>query len=127
MQPTLNPVVMAWLNTQRATELWLTAVSLHEIVYGIERLPAGRQRTSLDASLQVVLSSGLGNRILALDADAARRSAMARITAERAVGSYDIPDCLIAGIAAARGATVATRNIRDFRHFGVALVDPWQA
>ena len=33
----------------------------------------------------------------------------------------------IAGIAAARKATLATRNVRQFEGLGLAVVDPWAA
>ena len=125
MRPGLNPIIVAWLDTQRIDDLRLTSVSLHEITFGIERSPLGRKRASLETSLAEILRRELGATILDFDADAAWHSGICQLKADRAVGHYDIPDCLVAGTAVAHGASVATRNIRDFRHFGIPLKDPW--
>jgi predicted nucleic acid-binding protein len=41
--------------------------------------------------------------------------------------SVDFRDTLIAGVAIARRAGVATRNTRHFQDIGVAVSDPWAA
>lgn len=48
-----------------------------------------------------------------------------RAAERRVAGTVDFRDIEIAGIVAARRATLATRNLRHFRELGIALVDPW--
>ena len=59
--------------------------------------------------------------------DQAASQAAGRLAAERrrAGRTVEIRDIQIAGIATARKATLATRNLRHFEGLGVALVDPW--
>ena len=125
MRPGQNPAVIAWITGMSPEHLRMTVVSLHEMQYGIEQLPAGKKRRDLAAGLGVLIGSGWGASMLVLDATSAERAAIARAAALRATGYCDVPDALIAGIAIARAASVATRNIKDFRHFGVPLIDPW--
>lgn len=119
-----NPSVIDWINRQDPAHLWLTVISIHEVAFGIERMPAGKRKSGLEGRFGVVLSR-LGHRVLHLDSEAAKRAARCRALAERTLGYCDVPDCLIAGIASAQGASVATRNVSHFEHFGVPLVNPW--
>jgi predicted nucleic acid-binding protein len=71
--------------------------------------------------------SKIGGPVLVLDPAGARRASQCRAAAIQIIGNCDVPDSLIAGIALVNGASVATRNIDDFKHFGVVLIDPWVA
>ena len=122
-----NPKVVAWLDTQPIEGLRVCAITLHEIRYGIARLPDGTQKANLVQRLSDILSSELGRTVLQFDDSCARNSAEAQAASMRATNAADVPDCLIAGIARAHGASVATRNVRDFQHLGVAIVDPWNS
>lgn len=125
MQPGQNPAVINWIIGVDPEHLRMTVISMHEMQFGIEQLPVGKKRRALAAGLGVLLSGGWAASMLMLDATSAQRAAVARAAAIKATGYCDVPDALIAGIALARGASVATRNIKDFNHFGVSLVDPW--
>jgi predicted nucleic acid-binding protein len=120
-----DPAVIAWLADQSPTDLFSTAVTVAEISYGLERLPRGRRRKSLEQAYQSV-SVGMADDILPFDVDAALLygSLMARM--EQAGTPIDPMDAEIACIAASRGATVATRNECDFADCGVRLVNPWR-
>lgn len=124
MQQNANPSVGAWVDRQNVSLLWMTVISVHEITFGIERMPAGKRKAALEGRFGLVLDR-LGGRLLALDNVAAQRAAVCRAMAERTLGHCDVPDCLIAGIASAHGASVATRNFSHFEHFGVRLINPW--
>ena len=125
MRPELNPAVVAWLNAQNRIELRMTSVALHELQFGLELLPLGKWRQELVARLDVLRHGPLGKTVLGLDTQSGQRAAIARAAAERATGCCDVPDALTAGIAVAHGASIATRNIKDFIHFGVPLINPW--
>lgn len=120
-----EPAVMGWLATQRATELFSTVVTVAEISYGLERLPRGRRRRSLEQSYQS-LFVGMADHILPFDVQAALLYGPLVAAKERVGIAMDPMDAQIACIAACRGAMIATRNARDFADYGVQLVNPWR-
>jgi predicted nucleic acid-binding protein len=93
--------------------------------FGLEILASGRRRRSLEEAFDKVITEDFEDRVVPFD-EAAAQSA-GRIAAERRqLGRpVEIRDVQIAGIAAARHATIATRNVRHFEGLGPALVDPW--
>jgi predicted nucleic acid-binding protein len=96
-----------------------------EIRFGINLLPRSRQRSSLERYLDKILNDLLGARVIAFEASAA--TATAALMADRQLRGRrgDIRDSMIAGIAIAHQATLATRNIRHFEDLPVAVVNPW--
>jgi toxin FitB len=119
--------VIAWLDRQNPDDLCTTAITLLEIYQGIEKMSAGKRRSSLEASLAVALNGILNNRVLPFDASAAQEAGCLygrRRHAGRTVGQADTQ---IAGIVISRDATLATHNIRDFMDLNVPLIDPWKA
>lgn len=127
MRPAQNPAVAHWLDRQSPESVWITAITVLEIRYGLLVLPEGRRRSELLASFDRVADVLFSGRILAFDQDAAARSA--EIAARRRLSGKNVApgDTQIAGIVAARGAVLATRNLKDFDDLDIALVDPWTA
>lgn len=126
MRPEHNETVIAWLDRQPPESLWTTTVTLFELRYGIECLIAEDHRAELEKAWEEMGSVIFENRILQFDMRAARAAAELagmRRKKHRAVG---FRDTFIAGIALSRNATIATRNLKDFRDAGVPLVDPWK-
>jgi toxin FitB len=119
-----DAAVTAWLAAQRPTELFSTAVTIAEITYGLERLPRGRRRKSLEQSYHS-LFVGMADHVLPFDVDAALLYGLLVAGKERAGSAMDPMDAQIACIAASRGMTLATRNERDFAGCGVHIVNPW--
>ena len=127
MRPSPSPAVAAWIAGRDAEELYLTAISEAELLYGVAIVPAGRRRNELEAAMFRWLDTGFAERILPFDSGAAR--AYADIAAgRRSAGRPIAPaDCQIAAIARSRGMAVATRNVRDFEDIGIEVIDPWTA
>jgi predicted nucleic acid-binding protein len=126
LRPTPAPAVMAWLDAQPRQAMFTTAVTRGEILYGIALLPEGRRRDELQDACTAIFDIDMTGRVLAFDAaaaDAYAAIAAARRGAGRPISQFD---AMIAGIARAHGATVATRNITDFEGCGIPLVDPWE-
>ncbi len=125
MRPTPQPAVMAWFSGQDSAELYLTAVGEAELRAGAAVLPAGRRRDRLAAEIDAVVREDFAGRVLPFDSAAAR--AYANIAAARRSEGRPIlaADCQIAAIARAHDAAVATRNVSDFEHCGIAVIDPW--
>ena len=127
MRPSPASTVAAWISGRDAGELFLTAVSEAELLYGVAIMPAGKRRDALEAALTRWLDFGFAERILPFDSAAAR--AYAEVASERRRAGRPIgeADCQIAAISRSRGAALVTRNVRDFRDTGIKVVDPWNA
>lgn len=125
MRREADPAVVAWLDLQPSESVWTTSVTVFEIRFGLELLARGRRRQQLEDAFSRVLDEDFQGRILPFDQDAADAAA-GRAAQRRAVGkSVDFRDLEIAGIVAARRATLATHNARHFEDLGIELVDPW--
>jgi predicted nucleic acid-binding protein len=120
-----DPVVVAWLDGLPAESVWTTAITVFEVRLGLEILEAGRRRRQLEEAFAKTLEEDFESRVLPFDEAAAQ--AAGRIAAERrrAGRTVEVRDVQIAGIAKARKATLATRNIRHFEGCGLMLVNPW--
>jgi len=125
MRDTPEPAVVAWLDRQPAESLWTTTVTVFEIAFGLRLLEAGRRGRRLAAAFAEAMDEDLEGRILAFDRTAAEAGAAIAARRRRAGRPVEIRDVEIAGIAAARRATLATRNTRHFEGLGITLVDPW--
>lgn len=126
MKPEPHPAVHAWLDAQAAEALYLTSVTLAEMLFGIRALPAGRRRSIPAETLDGLLVL-FGERILPFDTDAARHYADLAMKARAAGKGVPTPDGYIAAVAAARGFMVATRGIAPFQAAGLHVINPWQA
>lgn len=121
--PSLN--VMRWLDRQDITCLFITTITIAEISYGIGVLPEGKRKVLLESAFNQAIHAGFKHRII--DFDEVASYAYGRLMSQRkALGKpLGILDGQIAAIAAVNHATVATRNLRDFRRCGLELVDPF--
>ena len=115
--------VVAFLSGQE--ELWLSAVVLHELEFGLGLLPAGRRRDGIGAVVSAFVEE-YEDRVLPLGRAEAAHAAALRVRAQRSGRALDLGDALIAGTAVAHELAVATRNVRDFDGLGLDLVDPWK-
>jgi predicted nucleic acid-binding protein len=119
--------VVTWLDRQPAESVWITSITVFETRLGLALLPQGRRRRALEAAFGRLLEDDLENRVLDFDAAAATSAASLAADRQRAGHPADMRDTQIAGIAIARHATLATRNVRHFADLKVPVVDPWIA
>lgn len=125
MQQMADQVVVAWLDEQPVESIWITSITLFESRYGLALLPVGQCQAALQARFDSLLRDDLGNQVLLFDAHAAGEAA-ALAAARKASGMpVDMRDTYIAGIAQARRATLATRNVRHFDDLTLPVVNPW--
>jgi toxin FitB len=125
MRQAPDSAVVAWLDQQAPESVWITAVTLFESRLGLSLLPSGRRQRMLQAAFEELLADDLGNRVLAFDAEAAGYSATLAASRQRVGKQVDVRDTQIAGIAQARRATLATRNVRHFEGLASPVVNPW--
>jgi toxin FitB len=121
-----NERVTAWFGTQDAQELWTTATTEAEMLIGLAAMPQGRRRTELQNAIAAVLGS-FEHRILPFDRDAARQMPAVHLERRAANREPKFVDNQIAAIARAHGAAVATRDVGDFEHSGIEIINPWTA
>ena len=119
--------VVAWLDRQPAESVWITSITLFEARFGIALLPSGRRRQALEAAFALLLKEDLENRVLDFDSAAATEAASLAAMRRKNGRPVDMRDTQIAGIALARHATLATRNVRHFMDLKISIVDPWAA
>ncbi len=119
--------VVKWLDRQPAESIWITSITLFETRLGLALLPAGRRRQTLELAFDRLLKEDLENRVLDFDSAAATEAASLAAARQKAGRPVDMRDTQIAGIALARNATLATRNVRHFAELKVPIVDPWEA
>ena len=127
MRPLPSPQVLAWLNAQSSDILWLTSVSVAELLFGIARLPDGARRRAFAQAAQRMLEEDFTDRILAFDLEAASVFADMAATSERAGRPVSLADGQIASICLVHNATLVTRNEKDFANLSVLVVNPWTA
>ena len=127
MKPEPDLSLGGWMNRQPPESIWTTAITVFEIRFGIEVLPTGRRKDQLEIAFARSLKEDLQERILDFDRDAAREAGTMAARRQLAGRPLDFRDLEIAGIAAARRATLATRNTRHFSDLGIDLIDPWTA
>lgn len=125
MRQETDPAVIAWLDAQPPESIWTTAITVFEIRFGLEILAEGRKRTALEEAFASALSEDFDGRVIAFDQVTADAAAAIAARQRKAGRPVEIRDVQIAGITAARKATLATRNTRHFEGTGIALIDPW--
>ena len=126
MKPEPTSAVRAWLDAQEAETLYLSSITVAELMFGIGALPRGRRKDRLAAALDGLLDL-FSTRILPFDTSAARRYADLAVRARAAGRGFPTPDGYIAAIAVTHGFAVASRDTSAFRAAGLTVIDPWTA
>ncbi len=124
MRPEPNALVRRWSLALPSDESYTTAITLAEVLYGIERLPAGRRKDLLRTTAADVFAT-FGDRVLPFDAHAAAHYPLIVEGRDRLGRPIDGFDAQIASICRVGSGALATRNVRDFEHTGIEVVDPW--
>lgn len=117
--------VIDWFIRVPMNEVYTTSVTTAELLTGIALLPEGARKRRLGDSAQRFISLYLP-RTLPFDAAAAPYYAAVYAQRRAAGRPVTIQDAMIAAIALACDATLATRNVKDFEHTGVKLFNPWE-
>ena len=124
-KPIGNAQVLIWLDSQPEQNLFLTAITLAEILEGVSLLPDGKRKQMLRVTMNEVIAR-FGNPILPFDRQAAEVYATLVVRAKAKNYTLPIADAQIASISAAHGFAVATRDVDPFRAAGVAVINPWE-
>ena len=116
-----DPKVVEWLSAHERA-LVVDSIVLAELCLGVLSLPVGNRRTRLEHWFESVSKT-----IECLPWDAAVSRQWARLVVALKKKGTPVPllDGMIAATALEHGLTVATRNVNDFRHTGVKVVNPF--
>ena len=126
VRPRPNERVTAWFGTYGAQQLWTTALTEAEMLIGLAVMPTGRRKVELESAIAAMLGSFEG-RILPFDRDAARQMPLVYLERRLAGCEPKFVDSQIAAIARAHGSAVATRDVDDFEHSGIDIINPWNS
>ncbi|MDK9722327.1 MAG: type II toxin-antitoxin system VapC family toxin [Rhodospirillales bacterium] len=124
MRRDADPAIVSWLDRQSSESLWITTITVFEIRFGLELLPNSHKRQALEKAFAQALEEDFQRRILPFDFRAAEEAAMLAARRRNAGQTVEFRDTQIAGIALARQATLATRNVRHFQDVPVTIIDP---
>lgn len=118
-------LVVHWLDKQPALSIWITSITLMELRFGLQTMPRGIRQENMTKAFELLLESRFEGRVAPFDNVAAQQAAdlMAVRKAKGRLG--DAKDAMIAGIALATRATLATRNTSHFADLAVPVVNPW--
>lgn len=125
-RPRPDAGLVQWLRGTYEDELHISAATVAEISYGVERMPRGRRRDEVSDWLEREIVARFGSRIVEIDGHVAAQ--WGRVVALRAAAGtpIGIMDAFVAATAVVRGFALVTRNDHDFRGLGLKLVNPWQ-
>lgn len=124
IKPSPEPAVLSWMHERNESELFISAMTLGELHRGVARLPNSRRRNDLSTWLQQ-LETGFEDRVLSFTQETAGAWAQMCATAESKGKPMAAFDSIIAATALEHSLTLVTRNIRDFEHAPVVLINPW--
>ncbi len=117
--------VVAWLDNLPPESIWTTSVTVFEIRFGLELLDDGSNKQRLKDAFESALTEDLAGRILDFDKFAAGEAAVLCGKQRKPGRAMEIRDAMIGGIARARRASVATRNVKHFEGAEVTIINPW--
>lgn len=120
-----NPRVIDWFITLPPQDCYTTAITTAELLYGLALNPIGQKRSMLSDSVRAFLKV-YADRTLPFTKEAAPYYASIVATRRHAGRPIGVQDAMIAAIARSWGASVATRNVKDFKDTGVELINPWE-
>jgi predicted nucleic acid-binding protein len=125
MRSAPDQTVAAWLDRQFHDSIWISTITVMEIRSGLISMPAGRRRDLFTFAFATLLQEKIQGRIASFDFAAAEEAAELLALRRRKGKPVEDRDTMIAGIAQARRAALATRNVAYFRDLSVPVINPW--
>lgn len=122
-----NPAVLDWVDAQAVETLYLSAITVAELRFGVANMPEGKRRSVYQKRLETEVLPAFTGRVLPFDLDASQAYANLMAGARLAGQAIGKADGYIAATASARGLMVATRDVGPFEAAGVKFVNPWEA
>ena len=118
--------VVQWVENIPPEQVYLSVLTIGELVKGIEKLPDSSRRDMLVAWLHNDLLVRFQDHLLPLDASVL--IIWGQLVASLEASGHPMPaiDSLLAATTAFKGFTLVTQNVDDFTHAGIPLLNPWE-
>jgi len=114
--------IVKWFENTAETDMFVSVISIGELVFGIAKLPDGAKKTKVSAWLKEFIHEGFGDRIVGIDRDVMEIWGEMSAKLTRSLSKMDT---LIAASAITYGMTVVTANVRDFKDIpGLKFLNP---
>ncbi|SCB61568.1 hypothetical protein GA0061105_12012 [Rhizobium aethiopicum] len=124
-KPVPYEAVVAWLDAQVIETLFLSAITIAELRFGIAAMPSGKRQTILRDRLEGEVLPHFSERILPFDLVTSQFYSELMARARVSGKSISAADSYIAATAAANGLAVATRDTSPFEAAGLKVINPW--
>jgi toxin FitB len=124
MREPADKVVLRWLDQQPRISIWITAITMLEICFGLEVMTDGRRKLARVKAFNRLIDEKLERRIASFDTAAAQETAALMRSRQRRGAPRDLRDSMIAGIALVRRAALATHNVKHFDDIGIEIIYP---
>ena len=125
LRPAPENRITEWIDAQALETLYLSAITVAEVRFGLASLPTGKRRDRLQASLEKQILPLFAGRILPFDMSASQAYSELMAKARATGMAIGTADGYIAATAAANGMMVATRDISPFKAAGLDVINPW--
>jgi len=126
-KPVPDTAVLIWLDAQAIETLFISAISIAELRFGIASMPSGKRRTILHDRLEGEVLPHFGGRILSFNLGTSRFYAELMAGGRVAGKAIGKADGYIAATAAENDLAVATRDTSPFEVAGLKVINPWLA
>ena len=124
-RPRPEPKVVAFVAAQALDRLYVSAVTLAEIRFGIERVADLSRRAALNDWLAHTLRPMFDQRVLPVSEDVMFKWRLLVEAGRKARHTFSQPDLIIAATALQHGLTVVSRDTSDYERAGAVVVNPW--
>jgi hypothetical protein len=126
MREAPDTTVVGWLDRQPRVSIWTTSITILEIRFGLQIIPVGKRRSALLRAFETVLER-IDRRVAPFDTAAAQHAGDLMALRRTTGRPVELRDTMIAGIALAHRAELATGNAAHFADLSVPLINPWDA
>jgi toxin FitB len=125
LRPRPDDNVLAWFDSNATLPMYISAITEAELWLGVYSLPEGKRRTTIEKDITEILRQDFAGHIVHFDSKAAlvygqlygKRKTLGRPISRE--------DCQIASIAQVNRFSLVTRNVDDFEHCNITLINPW--
>ena len=126
LRPKPDDNVLAWFEVNAALPMYASSITEAELWLGVYSLPEGKRRSTYEDDISEILKNDFAGQVLQFDSKAAL--AYGKLSGKRKAMGRPISreDCQIAALALIHRFSLATRNINDFEHCNITLINPWE-
>ena len=125
VRPAPNPNLTNWLIQQSSESLYISVVTVAEIMRGVAKLSSGQKKTKLTNWVRKEIPKQFNDRILSFNQNAALILGEIQGEGDRLGRPIALLDAQIASIAIQFGMTLVTRNEKDFQNLSVSMINPF--